>query len=158
MGPKLFQDAPDGPRRAYLSKLPAKGGVFRASRRTEGVAEVVRDPRLRHLLETEGDRARKEYESLSAGPQTKTVTKARAELRERFEEAERLLGGPLPHDRIIRNQKKQERLTLWVAFVLLLFAILWGAFALGTKARLHGIDANVRRLVERFSEQGLRPE
>ena len=68
-----------------------------------------------------------------------------------------MLGNPLPHDRIIRNQNKNQFVTLAIALVLLVFAVVWGLFALGTKAKIRGIDANVQQLIERFKEQGLEP-
>ena len=119
---------------------------------------MVRDPELRRLLEREADLARKEYQSPPSSPPSGQVSQRREELRKRYEEADALLGRRLPHERIISNQKKNQIVTLVIALLFLLFAVVWGIFALGTKAKLHGIDANIRRLVERYTEQGLRPK
>lgn len=119
---------------------------------------MIRSPELRRLLEREGNRAREEFESLSSSHRGGETGRKREELREHYEEVDTLLGRHLPHERIISNQKRQQLVSLIVALVLLLFAVFWGIFALTTKARLHVIDGNIQRLVERFKEQGLRPE
>ena len=118
---------------------------------------MVRDKELRRLLEKEADRAKREHTSLSAGHQTPKIRERLEELQKRYEEIETLLGRPFPHEHIVRSQKHTQFITLAVASILILFVLLWAFFTLQTRTDLHGIDANIRQLIENYREHGLHP-